>query len=183
MHPPVTAAQKEAMCQLRALLPPTFGRLAAIAGLHVTTVRDIASKENWPRQSFTKDTVMRPMSGKALREEAAARARDLALAEMTDQDGEAPPGDIAALVVAELRAMLAALRVGQIDKGRIDALMAMIKAAERVGDLPTESAQPGQQDQKRSDEELAGILERVDQRIIELARGYAERLGKGEHDA
>ena len=59
--------------------------------------------------------------------------------------------------------------------GRIDALLSLGRILE-----PGEAAGSADQ-QKRSDDELAAMLERIDERIIELAQAYAERLGGAEH--
>lgn len=177
MHPPVSAEKKEAMRQLRELLPPTFGKLARIAGIPVTTLRDIATRENWPKLHAPHGTVMQVVRKKDLEEAEAARERPEALEALADPAVEPPPGDIAALLVAELRSVLILMQTGRIDKTRIDTLLSVIKLAERLEKLPPETGHSGsQEEQKRSDEELADILTRVDERIIELARDYAERL-------
>lgn len=182
MHPPVSAEKKEGMRELRELLPPTFPRIAKIAGVHVTTVREIASKENWPKLHVPRGTIMQVARIKQLEAEKAAQERAEAIRTMQDSADEPPPGDIGALVVGELRAMLAAARAGHIDKARADALMSIMKLAEKYQAGHAGGA-PAQEEQKRSDDELAEILERVDRRIVELARAYAERLVAGEFDA
>ena len=174
MHPPVSAEKKEGMRELRDLLPPTFPRIAKIAGVHVTTVREIASRENWPKLHVPHGTVMQVVRQKDLLAEEAARARAEAMDAMSDPEADPPPGDIGALVMDEMRAILAeARRTGRIDKARADGLWSMIRVAERAGKLQPEK---GQEQETRSDDELADILARVDERIVELARGYAERL-------
>jgi hypothetical protein len=179
MHPPVSAETKEGMRELRDLQPPTFPRIAKIAGVHVTTVREIASRENWPKLHVPKGTVMRVVSQKELREEAEVRAWVEALAAANDPlvKGDlaagVSPGDVAAQIVEELQVILAGLRIGHIDKARIDAMLSAVRLTERVGNL---NFHFNQQEQKRSDEELAEILAFIDRRIVELARDYAERL-------
>lgn len=174
MHPLVSAEQKEGMRELRALLPPTFPRIAKIAGLHVTTVREIASRENWPKLHVPRGTVMRVVTTKELEAEEAARKRAETLEAMSDPAADIPPGDIGALVIDEMRAtLIEARRTGRIDKARADALWSMIRVAEHAGRLQPET---GQEQESRSDDELADILARVDERIVELARDYAERL-------
>ncbi|HEY6633599.1 MAG TPA: hypothetical protein VIZ90_19265 [Rhizobiaceae bacterium] len=184
MHPPLTPEKKEGMRELRDLQTPSFPRLAKIAGCHVTTVREIAARENWPKLHVPRGTVMRVARVKDLQEEAAGRERAELLAAMdgaADEPVELPPGDIGALVVQEMRAMLAVARhTGTIDKSRADALWSVIRVAERVGKLQPEL---GHEEEMRSDDELAEILARVDERIVELARDYAERLVAGQADA
>lgn len=180
MHPPVTAAQKAGMRELRERQPPTYDRIARIAGLHVKTVREIGSRENWPKLHVPQGTVMQVVRKADLRAEEEARERAEAMAALCDPAVELPPGDIGALVVHEMRAILMTARSGRIDKARVDALLSMVRVAERMKDLQPEA---GQEEQKRSDDELAEILERVDRRIVELARDYADRLVAERPDA
>ena len=174
MHPPVSLEQKEGMRELRDLQPPTFPRIAKIAGVHVTTVREIASRENWPKLHVPKGTVMQVAKLKDLEAAEAARERAEALEAMSDPEADVPPGDIGALVIDEMRAILIeARRTGRIDKARADGLWSMIRVAKDAVKFQPEQ---GQEQETRSDDELADILARVDERIVELARDYAERL-------
>lgn len=191
MYPRISAAKKAAMRQLRELLPPTYARLAAIGGVHSVTVREIASRENWSKLDVTRNTVMRALSPKQLVVYEAMLLADSQVGN-GDADGvvelelaDLPPGDIGALMVAEMRGILAGLQAGRFDKARADALLVTIRMAERLGQLDAGTARPeiDQEKQTRSDVELAEILERVDQRIVELARGYAERLVAAQSDA
>ena len=96
---------------------------------------------------------MRAVSRKELLAEEAARGRDEALEAMSDPAADPPPGDIGALVMDEMWAILAAARAsGRIDKARADALWSMIRVAERAGKLQPEK---GQEEETRSDDELA----------------------------
>ncbi len=163
---------------MRDLQPPTFTRIAKIADVHVTTVREIASRENWPKLHVPKGTVMRVARIKDLLAEEDARTRAEILEAMNDPDAELPelpPGDIGAFVIADMRAILVeAAHTGRIDKARVDTLWSMLRVAERSRSLRHETEQ---KEEERSDDELADILARVDERIVELARDYAERLG------
>ena len=60
-----------------------------------------------------------------------------------------------------------------LDKGRIDAVWSMIRTLEKVDAFAREQAK---EEQTSRDGELADILDRIDRRIIELARGYATWL-------
>jgi hypothetical protein len=68
---------------------------------------------------------------------------------------------------------------GVIAKADLDSLSMLLRLAERLDALAEQHAA---EQQKRSDDEVAGILERVDERIVELAHAHAERLGRGEPD-
>jgi hypothetical protein len=180
MHPPVSADKKEGMRELRDLQPPTFPRIAKIAGIHVTTVREIASRENWPKLHVPHGTVMQVARLKDIEAEKTARQRAAALQAISGTEADVPPGDIGALVIDEMRAILTdARRTGRIDKARADGLWSMIRVAQHAGKM---QPQQGQELEMRSDDELADILARVDERIIELARDYAERLGAEQVD-
>src|SRR5690606_6419750 len=103
--------------------------------------------------------------------QAAAQARAQALEAINRPADNVPPGDVSALLVAELRAVLAAMQGGVIDKPRIDALVTAIKLAEQLQKMPNGlgGGAGHNEDQTRSDDELAAILARVDRRIVELA--------------
>ena len=163
MHPRVSVEKWTALRQLRERQPPTFARLAGASGLHVATIRDRASVENWAKQHFPRSRIVDAASY-------AQAAEPMAVAPAL-LSGNRP--ELGAFVIAEMRGILADARGGRIDKARVDALLSMIRVAERFESLQTEA---GQQEQARSDDELAGILTRVDERIVELARSYAERL-------
>ncbi|MBN9066210.1 MAG: hypothetical protein ACTHJQ_20760 [Rhizobiaceae bacterium] len=95
--------------------------------------------------------------------------------------GCAPPANIAervrstaALLIDRLEAAgrEALANGGRIDKTEIDGLVSIIRGLERIGDLvrPEEAAR---ENQIRSDEELAALLGRINERIVELARAFA----------
>lgn len=63
---------------------------------------------------------------------------------------------------------------GRLDKAQVDALTALARMMERWEALVKEQAG---QNEKRSEDELAAILDRIDARIVELARAEAKRLG------
>lgn len=174
----VTAARWEALRALREGMPATYARLATAAGLHEVTLRRKGASEGWPKVDLTK-----------------AGAGDVvALGERPllplDEDGASPADQASALasvLAAQLDGVLAAAREGRIDKARIDAVLAMIRLVERAGSLTRESGQgteesraAGNQEQTRSDEQLADIYSRIDARIDALARHYAARMVAGD---
>jgi hypothetical protein len=71
---------------------------------------------------------------------------------------------------------------GRIDKAEIDGMLAIVRGLDKIGEImrPQEAAQENQIGQ---DEELAAVLERIDERIIELARELAAQMGEEEHRA
>jgi len=184
MHPPLAEEQWEGMRELRGRFPPIFQRIAKIVGCHVTTIRERASRENWPKLHAPKGSMMCVMTPRQVREEVELRARVDALAATKDSiakdkatvelAGDVAPGDMAAEILEALQQVLADMKVGYFDKARIDGLMQMVRVAEQIENLKLVTVQ---QDRKRSDEELADILAFIDRRIVELARDYADRMG------
>lgn len=87
--------------------------------------------------------------------------------------------NVAALGRLEALVRAAAKRGGKIDKAEIDAVITLIKGAGAVSDImrPEEAAK---QDQIATDEELATVLQRINSRIVELARGLAAQLVEGQ---
>jgi len=67
------------------------------------------------------------------------------------------------------------------DKGRVDTIMAMVKALEKIGET-MRSDEDAKDKQIKDDAELAAALKRIDDRIRTLARYHAGRLGTGECD-
>jgi hypothetical protein len=100
-------------------------------------------------------------------------------------DPEALDQRLAALSSRLVRAIEAAVAEAQAtgiyDKGRIDGLSAMLRIAEKLGEmnrLPERAAEK----QKRSDADLAAALALIDARIVELACELAASLGGGQSD-
>ena len=100
--------------------------------------------------------------------------------------GRAPPANIAERVRSTAAVLIDRLEAagrealangGRIDKTEIDGLVSIIRGLDRIGDLmrPEEAAT---ENQIRSDEELAALLGRINERIIELARVFAADMGK-----
>ena len=69
---------------------------------------------------------------------------------------------------------------GGFDKAQIESIAAMLRTVEKVGEFGRDSAKDNQM---RQDAELVGALEKIDKRIVELARGYAAWLVGKEPDA
>ncbi len=86
------------------------------------------------------------------------------------------------LVMREVEAIGAAAEAEglALDKGRIDGVWSMIRTLEKVDAFARERAK---ESQTRQDAEMADVLQRIDSRIIELAREYAAELVRAEHHA
>ena len=64
------------------------------------------------------------------------------------------------------------------DKARMDAISAVMRTLEKIGEI-TRSDSGAKENQTRKDEDIADILKRIDERIVELAMGIARGLGGG----
>ncbi len=64
------------------------------------------------------------------------------------------------------------------DKARMDAISAVMRTLEKIGEI-TRSESGAKENQTRRDADMADILRRIDERIVELALGYARQLGGG----
>ncbi|HEY4193864.1 MAG TPA: hypothetical protein VGM46_14555 [Mesorhizobium sp.] len=68
------------------------------------------------------------------------------------------------------------------DKARMDAISAVMRTLEKIGEI-TRSDTGAKENQARRDANIADVLKRIDERIIELAVGYARRLVGEKSDA
>jgi hypothetical protein len=157
---PVSDVRWAALRELREGEPPTFPRLAAAAELHQVTIRDYALRHGWEKQPYRR-------SG----------SRPAAWAAIELPDGELPPEELRARLAAVMPKLLSRFVTlaerGNLDKPDVDAMLGVMRVLERAEALAAELAIT---EQKRSDEELADLLKRIDDRIVELAEVHAERL-------
>ena len=109
----------------------------------------------------------------------AATAGEAGAADGAEEGGETPARSrqdlIAAAVSRQVESVLRAAEDGVLDKGQIDAVLAMIRMTSEANQLaPADTAETGT---TRSDEQLAETMRLIDERIVELALGLAERMG------
>lgn len=202
---------KETWAGLRALREgenATFTRLAAVSGMHVSTIRERAAREGWARPDFSgrkadarRTADARPglsldddrASGRGNPADRMQTARDQAAVVVADLLNDAPPDAAAkqklaaeggeaveSFLMSEVEGIVADARSGRIDKTRIEAVLSMIRVVERTEQFRRAPKGDEANEKTRSDDELAGLLALVDARIVELARCHAERLGRGE---
>lgn len=122
----------------------------------------------------------------------AARRSEAGLRRLAERQGWHPAGQggegsdlqrrllvLSDRLVGELeRASEEGARHGAYDKGRIDALSAMLRMVEKISEK-ARGSERAREDQTASDEEMAAALERIDARIRALARELAGSLGAG----
>jgi hypothetical protein len=174
--PQPSAAQWAAARVIYETSPVKVTVTATVMGTSDRTIRRHAKKEGWVRYCPAPPVWGAPSGSSAWN----AAAGDVAAGEAAGPAGEdLSLEDVRKRLAAALQQLL--VRVvelaerGVVDKGRIDAMLSMGRILEQA-----EAAASAEQ-QKRSDDELAAMLERIDERIIELAQAYAERLGGAEH--
>ena len=89
---------------------------------------------------------------------------------------------LANALVGEMETIEKEGKGGVYDKARIETVAALMRALDKAGELI--GAEPGKQEQqKKTDAEKADILRRIDERIVELARFFAEEIVAGRADA
>lgn len=88
-------------------------------------------------------------------------------------------GRLAEKLVGEMEAIERAGAASGFDKARIEAVTALTRALEKAGEIG-EARVERQQEQKKTDAEIAELLGRMDDRIVELARREADRLVAAE---
>jgi hypothetical protein len=156
----VGATQWTALRELREGEPPTFSRLAAAAELHSATIRERALRDNWEKQPYRRSGT--PATAPI---EIELPDEDVSLEEVRRRLATSTPRQLARLA--------ALAEHGRIGKSDIDALNAWERLLERTEALAADEAK---ELQKRSDDELAGMLQLIDDRIVELAEEHAGRL-------
>lgn len=192
--------------------PATPKLVAKAMGIDESTVTRKAAREGWAlpdfRRKAARDRNKRPqdlsieptLSGPAIASGRLPLAGPLSMGEppggLTAAEPDAGPdaNDMPELSLDEQVARLGRVLSRQIDrlltaadaggglltKAQTDMLSVIMRLAEKFGALASESAA---EKQTRSDDELADILRRVDARIVELARGLADRMVARRSDA
>lgn len=85
-------------------------------------------------------------------------------------------------LVGEMEAIQWDGKGGVYDKARIETVAALMRAVEKAGGIV--GAEAGMQEQqKKTDADKADILRRIDERIVELARFFADEILAGRADA
>jgi len=166
---------------------PTNTRLAAAGGIGAATVRLRAAKEGWRRPDCLKSPVVDAhravQSVTEQRDEnCAGQLPDVeAVADPALDEDDDPIGRLGRLLSRQARLILATAEAqeGALNKPQLEALTSLIKLAEKFETLAKERVQ---EQPMRSDDEIAAVLERIDDRIVELAEEHAERLGAEKSD-
>jgi hypothetical protein len=67
---------------------------------------------------------------------------------------------------------------GRVEKGEIEAIIAIIRSLEKIGEImrPGADAPAAKENQIRQDEDMAATLDRINGRMVELARELAAQM-------
>jgi hypothetical protein len=147
----VSPAKRAALRALAEGASPTPPLLADASGCLIETVKTLSEREAWTWTGADGGDVAR-------------RVRVVA-------------GDL--LVRFEALGRKALQEGGKVDRSEIDSIVAVIRGLDKIGEImrPDEAAK---ENQIGHDEDLAAILERIDRRIVELARDLAAQMAAGE---
>ncbi|RUM97347.1 hypothetical protein EET67_13365 [Pseudaminobacter arsenicus] len=128
-----------------------FEQLALITGWSVRSIQRRAAREKWVpwRVAGRQPDIKTPL--RKVAESLIAQVQTLAIGE----DGEP----------------LA------LDKARIDTISVLTRTLEKIIEIMPSGGE-AKEDQTKRDADMAEALKRIDQRIVELAKGYARQLGK-----
>lgn len=127
---------------------PSFEQLAAATGWLPATIATRAAGEGWRDGRLT--------------DRATQNAR---LAKLVD----GLIGEIEALGIGNGEGAVS------LDKARIEAISTLMRTLEKIWEIVRSDEGTKENDTKR-DADMAGLLKRIDERIIELAEGYARQL-------
>jgi hypothetical protein len=143
----VSPAKRAALRALAEGASPTPPLLADAAGCRLETVKTLTEREEWTWAGTDGGDVAR-------------RVRVVA-------------GDLLTRVEALGRKALKT--GGKVDRSEIDSIVAVIRGLDKIDEImrPDEAAK---ENQIGHDEDLAAILERIDRRIVELARDLAAQM-------
>lgn len=144
-------ARQRALRALAEGARPTLELLSAVSGLSVRGLRGDAEKEGWALVGEPKEDV-------------SDRLRALASA-LLDR--------------VEALGLSATVEGGRIDKGKIDAIMAMIRGLDKIGEIMRPGDGAAKENQIRQDEDLAKVLRRINDKILELATEIAGEICAG----
>lgn len=183
MRPVLSDERWDALRELHEVYGAPYRLLALAADTNLSTVRSRGLHQKWTREAGIAGEAG---DAAALADAHDAEEADAAGAEATraaaleELAGTADgPAELGALLLSQIKQLVTNARKGRVEKGRIDALSSLIRLVEKAEVLARDGAQ---EHKKRSDDELAKILERIDERIVELAEHHAERLVAGQAD-
>lgn len=138
----------------------TAERLGAAGGLRAETIARRAARDGWVTAGAGQG---QGSDDQTEADEASERARRLSaqigwlIGEIEEIGKEAQDG-------------------APLDKARIEAVSALTRTLEKIGEIMRLDEGANNNNKTGRDADMAGLLERIDGRIVELARGYAERL-------
>lgn len=190
MPAPIPQERWDAARSLAGGAPPTQQLIAAVMGVHLTTVAkrygdekwqvldfrrvDVAEayKELWERLIGRFLTGTEPVAFEPSQEHQAVETALAALEDIPANELAGRMVDLAARSAARIL-VRAEARGGILSKGDADALSSIAKLSERMETIAHRQAA---KEEEKNDAKLAAALQRIDDRIIELAEIRAQWL-------
>jgi len=129
---------------------PALDQIAALTGWSVGTIQSRAKREGWRREE--------PLAAGEVEARVARMINGLL-------------GEIEALGIGTGEGAVG------LDKARIEAISALMRTLEKIGDITRDNEEAKAKEKlNKRDADMAGFLKRIDERIVELATGYAREL-------
>jgi hypothetical protein len=85
---------------------------------------------------------------------------------------------LTASLIREMEEIEKAAVDGLYDKARVEAVTGMLRVLERLAEI-NDSREVRQEEEQKTDAEIADILRRIDARIVELAHEFAREIAGG----
>ncbi len=134
---------------------PSYDRLAQACGRNARSLARLASRDGWGER----------------------------LAALGESERLARLGAFSDWIVHRLETVRRRAEAGAaIDREEVEAVSVLMRTVERLGDV-ARSLDGAREGQARRDALKAGILKRIDQRIVELAREFARQIAGREDGA
>lgn len=144
---PRPLARAKAIRALAERARPTLELLADATGRSLTRLRSTAFRQNWNLDDDSGENFE-------------ARIRPI-IATLLDQ--------------IEKMSERATQEGGSFERSEIEGVFSMVRALDKISEF-TRPEEVAKNEQKREDEELAAVLDRINERIIELARALAAQM-------
>lgn len=178
--------QLAAMQQLLDGEPPTLNRVAAVADVDISTATNEGIRAGWKKPNIPhwRRRVRAELATDA-GVEAAVKLASFAADPQVDEAFAPGPemgraARVSAMLVKHADALLSQMerQGGTLTKPQLDAMLAMVRLAEKFEPLAEKEAA---EQQKKSDAEVAEIYDQIEQRILERATFFAHRMvAKGD---
>lgn len=162
-------ARDDALRALAEGARPTLELLADVSGRSYDRLKAIAEREGWVLDRFAPDEIAERI--RAISEALLARVEGLAQFQQKCDAVLHPE-------LREINSRKAPEDGGRVEKGEIEAIIGIIRSLEKIGEIMRSGAEApvAKENQKRQDEDLAATLDRIDRRMVDMARELAAQM-------